>query len=229
MAQAAATETKTTALSRVCQCGRRSKKPLSLRWHQCPRGVSAQRDLYSAYPAGFVHQGEDGRYQLERESGDARLAPGAGSLLRAASEPGRQNNQPARGRSGSHAKGVLAPRPHGPALQAEAEGQNVVPGQTRTRESLAQAEAMCPRTPTSLAVGGARTGRPHRRFHPLPFPWRAEVLHAVSPGGPSARRRTRSGPRDAARGSGSTRQPELRGDALERLQYQGDVRVQLDA
>jgi len=54
--------TETTALSQVCQCGRRAKKPLSLRWHQCLCGVSAQRDLYSAYLARFVHQTEDKTY-----------------------------------------------------------------------------------------------------------------------------------------------------------------------
>jgi putative transposase len=53
--------TKTTALSQVCQCGRRAKKPLSLRWHECPCGVSAQRDLYSAHLARFVYQTEDKR------------------------------------------------------------------------------------------------------------------------------------------------------------------------
>jgi putative transposase len=31
------------------------KKPLRLRWHVCACGVSAQRDLYSAYLARFVN------------------------------------------------------------------------------------------------------------------------------------------------------------------------------
>lgn len=44
----------TTALSQSCQCGRREKKPLKDRWHRCPCGVEAQRDLYSAYLACFV-------------------------------------------------------------------------------------------------------------------------------------------------------------------------------
>ena len=41
--------TRTTKLSQSCQCEAVVKKPLSLRWHDCPCGVCAQRDLYSAY------------------------------------------------------------------------------------------------------------------------------------------------------------------------------------
>jgi hypothetical protein len=36
--------TQSTALSQMCQCGRKSKKKLSARWHNCTCGVSAQRD-----------------------------------------------------------------------------------------------------------------------------------------------------------------------------------------
>ena len=43
-----------TALSQTCHCGRKAKKLLSERWHKCPCGVIAQRDLYSAYLACFV-------------------------------------------------------------------------------------------------------------------------------------------------------------------------------
>ena len=51
--------TRTTALSQTCHCGRRAKKPLSMRWHQCSAcGASAQRDLYSAHLARFVYQAE---------------------------------------------------------------------------------------------------------------------------------------------------------------------------
>jgi len=68
--------TRTTALSQVCHCGRRAKKPLSLRWHECPCGVSAQRDLYSAHLARFVYQAADARYLLD--AGQAQQAwPGA--------------------------------------------------------------------------------------------------------------------------------------------------------
>ena len=146
--------TRTTALSQVCQCGRRAKKPLSLRWHACPCGVSAQRDLYSAQLARFVCEGEDGTYLLD--AGRAAEAwPGAEPLLRAASEqaenqPARgpvPRSRPGRGQSGSHAQGMLVPCPSGQALQAGAESRDAVPGQSRARESLAKAEAMHSRTP----------------------------------------------------------------------------------
>ena len=42
-------------LSQTCHCGRIKKKARSQRWHVCPCGVSAQRDLFSAYLARFVH------------------------------------------------------------------------------------------------------------------------------------------------------------------------------
>jgi hypothetical protein len=42
-------------LSQTCHCGRIKKKTRSERWHDCPCGVSAQRDLFSAYLARFVH------------------------------------------------------------------------------------------------------------------------------------------------------------------------------
>jgi len=45
-----------TKLSQTCHCGKQEKKPLSQRWHQCACGVKAQRDLYSAYLAGFVEE-----------------------------------------------------------------------------------------------------------------------------------------------------------------------------
>ena len=47
--------TRTTALSQVCQCGAKQKKKLKERWHNCPKcGIKAQRDVYSAYLACFV-------------------------------------------------------------------------------------------------------------------------------------------------------------------------------
>ena len=140
--------TSTTALSQVCQCGRRMKKPLSLRWHECPCGVSAQRDLYSAHLARFVYQAEDERYLLD--AGQATAAwPGAEPLLRAAYEQGRQNNEPARGpvrrsrpgrgRSGSHAQGSGAKAEAGDVVAAAC-GPAV-------RESPGEATVLTPRTP----------------------------------------------------------------------------------
>ena len=140
--------TKTTALSQVCQCGRRAKKPLSLRWHECPCGVSAQRDLYSAHLARFVYQTEDKRYLLD--AGRACEAwPGAEPLLRAAFEQAKQDNEPARGpvprprpargQSGSHAQGC----------GAKAEARDVVGAARRSAvpESPGKAAVLIPRTP----------------------------------------------------------------------------------
>ena len=45
-----------TKLSQTCQCGKRKKKSLSERWHQCDCGVVAQRDLFSAHLARFVEK-----------------------------------------------------------------------------------------------------------------------------------------------------------------------------
>ena len=42
-------------LSQACHCGRITKKARSQRWHVCPCGASAQRDLFSASLARFVH------------------------------------------------------------------------------------------------------------------------------------------------------------------------------
>ena len=72
-------------LSSFCHpCGTRQRKPLSCRWHVCSCGMHVQRDLYSAYLARFVEQGEDGRFWLDAGSA-ARQWPGAEPLLQAAS------------------------------------------------------------------------------------------------------------------------------------------------
>jgi hypothetical protein len=47
--------TRRARLSQRCHCGAVVKKPLRQRWHVCDCGVSAQRDLYSAYLARFVN------------------------------------------------------------------------------------------------------------------------------------------------------------------------------
>jgi hypothetical protein len=47
--------TRTTKLSQFCHgCGQIVPKPLWQRWHQCPCGVSVQRDLYSAFLAAYL-------------------------------------------------------------------------------------------------------------------------------------------------------------------------------
>lgn len=52
--------TRTTKLSRTCVCGRAEEKPLGKRWHECPCGVTAQRDLFSAFLARFVEENNNG-------------------------------------------------------------------------------------------------------------------------------------------------------------------------
>jgi putative transposase len=80
-------------LSQTCSCGRVKKKARAERWHVCPCGASAQRDLFSAYLARFV----------DRETSllDADQAQAAWSgwepTLQAAYEQAIRN-QPARGR-----------------------------------------------------------------------------------------------------------------------------------
>lgn len=47
--------TRPTRLSQVChQCGTVAPKPLAVRWHECDCGVTAQRDLYSAFLAACM-------------------------------------------------------------------------------------------------------------------------------------------------------------------------------
>lgn len=60
--------TRGTALSQMCQCGRKAKKKLSTRWHNCSCGVSVQRDLYSAFLARHVKEDETGKYYLDTDS-----------------------------------------------------------------------------------------------------------------------------------------------------------------
>ena len=90
--------TRTTALSQVCHCGYREKKPLHQRWHRCPAcGAVAQRDLYSAYLASFVEPMalscnreiwllNAGRAKEAWPGGDALLHPTGTSFGRAAFE-----------------------------------------------------------------------------------------------------------------------------------------------
>lgn len=57
-----------TALSQMCQCGRKEKKKLSERWHKCSCGVSVQRDLYSAFLARHVKTNNSINYYLDTGS-----------------------------------------------------------------------------------------------------------------------------------------------------------------
>src|SRR5258707_3143090 len=80
-------------LSQMCHCGRGKKKARAERWHTCPCGASAQRDLFSAWLARFV----DPDTSL-LSVGQAHAAwSGWEPTLQAAYEQAIQN-QPARGR-----------------------------------------------------------------------------------------------------------------------------------
>jgi putative transposase len=80
-------------LSQTCHCGRIKKKARSERWHACPCGANAQRDLFSAWLARFV----DPDTSL-LSVGQAHAAwPGWEPTLQAAYEQAI-HNQPARGR-----------------------------------------------------------------------------------------------------------------------------------
>jgi putative transposase len=81
-------------LSQMCLCGRIKKKARAERWHACEQcGASAQRDLFSAFLARFVHPDTS-----LLNVGHAQAAWPAGEpSLQAAYERAIQN-QPARGR-----------------------------------------------------------------------------------------------------------------------------------
>jgi putative transposase len=80
-------------LSQTCHCGLLAAKRLSQRWHTCPCGAGAQRDLFSAHLARFVHPATS-----LLDAGQAHAAwPGAEPLLQAAYEQAIAN-QPASGR-----------------------------------------------------------------------------------------------------------------------------------
>src|SRR5262249_48498017 len=81
-------------LSPTCHRGRVAAKLLRQRWHTCPTcGASAQRDLFSAFLARFVHS----ETSLLDAGQALRAWPCAEPLLQAAFEQASKN-QPARGR-----------------------------------------------------------------------------------------------------------------------------------
>ena len=79
--------TNNTALSQMCQCGRKEKKKLFDRWHKYKCGVSAQRDLYSAFLARHIKK--SGEYYLDTGSA-VKEWPAIKPLLDAAVKNARQ-------------------------------------------------------------------------------------------------------------------------------------------
>lgn len=119
-------------LSQSCHCGAIARKRLSQRHHHCACGVSAQRDLYSAFLARCV----DPDTSL-LDAGRARLAwPGTEPFLQAAFEQAIAPNQSTSGRRLPASFGVpqaQQSRSGSPAqrLQAKAKGRDAVPRRKR--------------------------------------------------------------------------------------------------
>ncbi|GHO60160.1 hypothetical protein KSB_86350 [Ktedonobacter robiniae] len=84
--------TRKTALSQWCHgCGKKAKKPLSQRWHQCACGVGpVQRDLYSAFLAAYLDPADPipscAQYQRYWEGAEARLLAAHERTLQRAKE-----------------------------------------------------------------------------------------------------------------------------------------------
>lgn len=116
-------------LSQTCHCGGIKKKPLSQRWHTCDCGVTAQRDLYSAFLG----------YHVTNNTLDTSMAArsweGAEPLLMQAVS---RIQQSAKGRVLPASFGIR--RQSGSPVKADgvkAEAQDVV---TRKSESLGEAK-----------------------------------------------------------------------------------------
>ncbi len=107
--------TRTTALSQMCVCGKKHKKRLSERVHACECGVTAQRDLLSAYLARFV---EDDALPVAKARESWR---GAEPLLRTAWQQATQN-QPA---SGQRQLSSLGRFVRGPSQSRSPEKENL--------------------------------------------------------------------------------------------------------
>ena len=83
--------TRRARLSQRCHCGAVQKKPLRQRWHECDCGVSAQRDLYSAYLARFVNPNTSVLKARQASRGLATWGtPRAGGLPARHPEPTRE-------------------------------------------------------------------------------------------------------------------------------------------
>ena len=84
--------TRSSTLSQFCHgCGRRVKKPLSQRWHQCACGVGPiQRDLYSAFLAAYLDPADPipscARYAQCWEGAEARLRAAHERVIQRAKE-----------------------------------------------------------------------------------------------------------------------------------------------
>ena len=102
--------TRRARLSQRCHCGVVQKKPLSQRWHVCDCGVSAQRDLYSAYLARFVNPDTSVLKARQAASAWRRGEP----LVQAAAQHAIENQRA----SGRHALSSFGRPPADPSKSA---------------------------------------------------------------------------------------------------------------
>ncbi len=129
-----------TKLSQTChRCGAIKKKPLSERWHRCPCGIEAQRDLYSAFLALHVHN-----EILDKPQANLAWA-GAEPLLKQALS---RLKQTAIGKQRLACFGLDQRQSCSPVEggSADSEVRNVVPG-SNLRESFEELVCLAIRTP----------------------------------------------------------------------------------
>jgi len=102
-----------TALSQTCVCGHREKKPLSQRWHRCPKCKRvAQRDLFSAFLGLHVSSvaGDDGTSKdlLDLEGASASIEAFAPHLQEAGGLPRSSSATPKRRGQGRRSRRSMA-------------------------------------------------------------------------------------------------------------------------
>ncbi|EFH84921.1 zinc ribbon domain-containing protein [Ktedonobacter racemifer] len=120
--------TRTTALSQWCHgCGRRVKKPLSQRWHQCECGIGpVQRDLYSAFLAAYLDPAAPipscARYQGYWEGAEARLRAAHERTIQRAKEGQSMPRSFGLTRAGARLPKSSGELPLEPALRLRGEG-----------------------------------------------------------------------------------------------------------
>ena len=122
--------THSTKLSQTCQCGRVKKKTLKERVHQCECGVTAQRDLYSAFLAKHI---EPGTFVLQ-ESQLLDNWQSAELCLQAAWRTATECNQPATGR--------ILPSSFGRCPEVERVAAEVFKKTSKNQDAVGTAESL---------------------------------------------------------------------------------------
>lgn len=136
-----------TKLSQRCICGKVEKKPLSQRWHICDCGVTAQRDLFSAFLARCV----DNQNILDTSKANM-LWRGVEPLLR---QTVSRVKQSASGRVLPSSFGISR-RQSGSSAEACATYGTVGRVEIEAREVVAHAKT-CSENPGEIATTASRT------------------------------------------------------------------------